>query len=39
MTKHFTFVCGVGKRFAVGICLDYYSFNIDFGPFWIGIQW
>lgn len=27
------------KRFAVGIAIDRYSFNLDLGPFWFSIEW
>jgi hypothetical protein len=30
---------GISQRFGVGICIDRWSFNIDFGPFWIFIEW
>jgi hypothetical protein len=34
----FRFVGGIGKRFALGFAVDRYSLNIDFGPFWIGLE-
>jgi hypothetical protein len=30
---------GVSLRFGFGICIDRWSFNVDFGPFWIFIEW
>lgn len=30
---------GISWRFGIGICIDRWSFNVDFGPFWIFIEW
>ena len=30
---------GISQRFGIGICIDRWSFNIDFGPFWLFIEW
>lgn len=30
---------GISKRFGLGICIDKWSFNVDFGPIWIFIEW
>lgn len=27
------------KRFAIGFSIDSWSFSLDFGPFWFGIEW
>lgn len=27
------------KRLAVGFSIDRFSFNLDLGPFWFGIEW
>jgi hypothetical protein len=34
-----TLGCGFSMRFGLGICIDRWSFNIDFGPFWLFIEW
>jgi hypothetical protein len=39
MSKPFTLVWGIGKRFAIGFSLERYAVNIDLGPFWIGVEW
>lgn len=37
--KKVTIGVGIGRRFGFGIMLDAWSFNIDFGPFWLFIEW
>lgn len=34
-----TIVGGISWRFALGFGIDRYSFNLDIGPLWLGIEW
>ena len=35
----FTVVVGIAKAFGFGFHLDKYHFGIDFGPFYLGVEW
>lgn len=37
--RYIFLVAGVTKRLAIGIAIERWSASIDFGPFWISVEW
>ena len=36
--KRFFFGIGIGRRFGLGLVIDRFGVNLDFGPFWVSVE-